>query len=298
MLLLSLIGEQPIPNLLPLWQYRDFSHTQFAATGTTWGVAQQLESAIQVDPALKRMQVLPILRLEAYDLDQARRALNAALHQHLENGLRSAINLTGGTKLMSLAALQAAFGTGIPLIYVSTETRQMIWMGSDGSEQRREPIAVKITVAQYLRAHGLEVVFKPGDPARVGSLLEEKVYRKAYASRLFDDVQRNIHIRRQSHQGQVENELDIAVTRNGRLAVCSCKSGEALRKTRQANIFLYELASLSRREAAGIYCGKVLATDQKRLPDAVRQRAASMDIHLVDGSQFEEIADKLAATIR
>ena len=72
MLLLSLVGEQPIPNLIPLWQYRQLSATQFAATDKTWLLAEQLAAAMRSDPALKAVEVLPPLKLEAYDM--ARRA--------------------------------------------------------------------------------------------------------------------------------------------------------------------------------------------------------------------------------
>lgn len=35
MMLLTLLGEQPIPNLLPLWQYPEFDCIRFAATERT-----------------------------------------------------------------------------------------------------------------------------------------------------------------------------------------------------------------------------------------------------------------------
>lgn len=293
MLLLSLIGEQPIPNLLPLWQHRKFSATQFAATTKTWTVVEQLSAAMQSDPALKTVEILPLLKLEAYDISQARRALSTALNQHLKEGRQVVLNLTGGTKLMSLAGLQAAFGSGVGLLYVSTEIGQHIWMASDGTEQERYPIEVHINVAQYLQPHGLEVSQRPHDPSKVGSTLEEQVYRQAFASGLFDDVQRNVYICRQTGKGQVENELDVVVTRNGRLAVVSCKTGSQAGKTPNVNKVLYELASLSRREAAGIYCGKVLVIEQDSPSRAILERAREMGIHLVYGAEIANVANHL-----
>jgi hypothetical protein len=59
-LLISLIGEQPIPNLMPLWQIEDFTATQFIATGFTSAVANTMTEAIRLDEQLNRLQVLPL----------------------------------------------------------------------------------------------------------------------------------------------------------------------------------------------------------------------------------------------
>jgi hypothetical protein len=293
MLLLSLVGEQPTPNLIPLWQYRKFNATQFAATDKTWTVAEQLAAAMRSDPLLKAVEVLPTLKLEAYDIRQARQALSAALNQQLKDGREVVLNLTAGTKLMSLASMQAAFGTGVRLLYVSSEIGQHIWMASDGTEQERQPIEVHISAAQYLRPHGLEVAQPPHDPSKVGSPLEEQVYRKAVTSRLFDDVQRNVKITRLTGGERVENELDVVVTRNGRLAVVSCKTGSQVEKTQNLNKALYELSALSRREKAGIYCVKVLVLEQANPKKAVIERAREMGIHLVFGNELSNIAEHL-----
>jgi hypothetical protein len=302
MLLLSLVGEQPIPNLLPLWQAPDeYTAVKFAATHTTQAVAENLAHAIRGDPQLGHLEVLEPLLLEAYDIGQARAALaqELVIQQLQEQPVR--INLTGGTKLMSLAAVQAAYGTGLTMLYVSTEENQVICLASDGSEQSRQPICVRISVEQYLAAHGLEagsdLSFKPersfaGAPPREGNLLEERVHRLLLESRVFDDVRRGVFIRKQTEHGAVVNELDVCAALNGRLVVCSCKSGKVNKED------IYELASLSRREAAGIYCGKVLVSDQPDLAPALRQRAHTMNVRLVYGKDIPHIAEHIRLTAR
>lgn len=294
MILLSLIGEQPIPNLLPLWQNAGFTATQFACTEATQPAAQSLQAALQNDPHLCKVELLPPLLLHAYDIQKSRRALAAAIGRHLEDGHEVCLNLTGGTKIMSLAALQAAYGSGIRLLYVSTEERQLIYFGSDGAETERAPFNVRISVEQYLRAHGLEVSdnygFKPGNPNRAepppkeGDALEKKVEHLVRQSGWFDDVRRGVFIRRQTRSGAVVNELDVVAVRNARLVVCSCKAGKEV-----TNDDLYELSSLSRREAAGIYCGKVLAAANPA-SDALVERARSSGVSLVHGPQVDHIA--------
>ena len=264
-------------------------------------VAETLVQAIRSDPQLKDVTVLEPILVQAYSIGEARARIAAALSEHLLQGEQVHLNLTGGTKLMSLAALQAAFGAGVQLLYVSTEENQNIMLGSDGAELGREPIQVKISVAQYLAAHGLEmkpdVRFDPernrfaSPPPKEGDELEMRVYQLAVSSGMFDDVQRCIHIRKHTEHGLVENELDLTVTRNGRLAVCSCKVGANVKKET-----VYELASLSRREAAGIYCGKLLLSQE--ILTSIRDRARTMDVRLVYGGEIDNIVEHLLAATR
>lgn len=304
MLLLSLVGEQPIPNLLPLWQLPHYSEVQLVASATTRSVAKQLKKAIQQDQALQHLSVLKTLEVHPYHIGDARAKITAALLQHQAQGKTVQINLTGGTKLMSLAALQAAYGSGAALIYVSTEEKQIIWLASDGSEQNRQPIEVHISVWQYLNAHGLEVEASATNPyaaapPKEGDHLEESVFTQLKASGLFDDVRRNLHIRKQNGKKQVRNELDVVVTRNGRLAVISCKSGtvESESGRRAYHQAIYELAAISRREAAGIYCGKVLVSNQPEMPQALRDRAAENHIHLVYGAELENVVTHVLTAV-
>jgi len=301
MLLLSLIGEQPIPNLLPLWQSNEYTATRFAVTPQTAVVAEQLSAAIRQDPQLAHLEILDPLVLEAYDIQTARARLAEALVDHARQGRQMRLNLTGGTKIMSLAMLQAAFGSGLELLYVSTQTKQIIYLASDGTEKRREEINVKIDVFQYLRPHGLEVSehqsFAPGRKAekknvKEGDPLEARVHVLAYGSGMFDDVKRNIFIRKHTDREPVDNELDLVVTYNGRMAVCSCKSGNLTKED------IYEIASLSRREAAGIYCGKVIVSSKKKLPVSLRDRARAMGVRLVYGKEIDNVAEHLRLSLR
>jgi hypothetical protein len=298
MILLSLAGEQPIPNLIPLWHSPDrYTATQFAVTDRTKDVAETTRQAIADDEVLRHLEVLEPLLVRPYNIGETRRILANAINGHLENGQDVCLNLTGGTKIMSLAMLQAAYGMGVPLLYVATERNLLIHYQSDGSETQREDLRVSITVKQYLSAHGIEcspnanfkaVRYNDAIPAKAGDLLEEQVYQAAKASGAFDDVQRNLYIRRRGQRATVQNELDVVVTHNGRMAICSCKSGKDPEKGA-----LYELESLSRRELTGIYCGKVFVSAQPDLPDSFKDRARADRVRIVFGDKLNEIAEIL-----
>ncbi|KPL73728.1 hypothetical protein ADN00_14245 [Ornatilinea apprima] len=303
MILLSLIGEQPIPNLLPLWQSGAvYTGTRFAVTQQTMRVAQSLREALARDAALKHLAVLDPLLLDAYDIDGDRRALVQAIQTLQERGEEVCVNLTGGTKLMSLAALQAAQDTLAPMLYVSTQSGEIIHLDLDGSQARREPIRVRVSVSQYLGAHGFETSLNPNfhlpqlrsfAPPKEGDPLENQVERLARDSGYFDDVQRGLFIRKRAKKQESRNELDLLVTRNGRLAVCSCKSGVKITKE-----MIYELDSIFSREDTGIYCAKVLVCAQEELPQAIRDRARNQNVHLVYGEHIQQIADVLLRVLR
>ncbi len=304
MLLLSLVGEQPIPNLLPLWQFDHYDEVQFVASKTTRPVASQLCQAIERDPALQHLRPLKTLQVQPYAIGDVRARLTTALLQHQAQGKTVHLNLTGGTKLMSLAALQAAYGSGVRLLYVSTEEKQLIWLASDGSEVGREAIQVRVDVWQYLNAHGLHIQALPTNPyaappPKEGDELEQQVFEQLQRSGLFDDVRRNVHISKINGQKRVLNELDVVVTRQGRLAVISCKSGTVESESGRESYrrALYELSAISRREAAGIYCGKVLVSSQPEMPEAIRNRALESGVRLVYGRELPHVVEHVLAAL-
>lgn len=90
----------------------------------------------------------------------------------------------------------------------------MITLASDGSELARQPIQVKISAAQYLAAHGLQVEARPA-ALKDGSWLEEIVARRAHESGSFDDVKRNASsISRDQAGGQAKTRRSMYIWPN------------------------------------------------------------------------------------
>lgn len=290
MIYLTLVGEQPMPVLLPLWQEKGFTSVQLIASETTRPVAEFLAEYIRSDPAMGIRKVHPVMVVNAYDLESASAELHALLAKHRYH--KTVLNLTGGTKMMSIAAQQAAAGTQARLLYVSAEKRSLIYFSADSNETQTIPIRVKVTVEQYFNAHGFDCSESQNfgmrecevAPPKQGDVLEDRVYDLLCQSGLFDDVRRNVFIRRTSGSSEVTNELDVVAASGGNLVVCSCKSGKV------DNQALYELASLSRREVAGIYCGRVLVSSKKTLLPGVVNRAAQDGIRIITAGEMEHAA--------
>lgn len=294
MILLSLLGEQPIPNLLPLWQENSqFNAVRFVVSDATLPVAETLMQMLKSDPKLSNIEISPPIYVDPYDYLPTVERLSAALSQFFYNNQSVVLNLTGGTKLMSLAAMRAATIHNTPVMYIATENSSIIYLNpGDGKELAREKIKVSISVAQYLAAHGVEVSNHqnfnrkgsiPYRPPKEGDALEERVFQLLTKTAVFDDVQRGLFVRR-IDRPQVQNELDILVTRNGRLVVCSCKSGQNFMKD-----WIYEISSLSSRESFGIYCGKVLVVDQIEINEAHLSRARINHVKIVFGKKIDEV---------
>lgn len=316
MYLLSLVGEQPIPVMIPLWQqytskgsvreqmYKSINVVQFVGSKNTLHVIENVEKIIRNEFGQEGMEILPPIVVDPYDIHYMRDAIFQVIEQAVGSGMHGVINITGGTKLMSLAALQAVKSIFIDmegqcdmsLVYVNTEKNQLIYLNSDGIETGNEPIQVQLTIQQYLMVHGLEVsdnqAFNPNgayndlNPPKLGDALELKVASLAESSGYFDEVRRNVFIRKTNPSGKpVSNELDVVAISNGRLVVCSCKAGTKLEKE-----FVYELTALSRREVAGIYCGKVLVLSLDSPPPGIIDRARMDNIQLAYGPDVDRIA--------
>ncbi len=294
--LISLVGEQPIPNLIPLWQHPErYSSVLFCMTTETLNQFALLKQAIRSDARLSHITVENPAALDAYQIQSAAQKISAMVKQN--PNAAAILNLTGGTKLMSIAGFSVCLEFSLPFLYVSTQEGAIIEHDSSGAEISKEAIQVNVSVAQYLAAHGLEMYsphpYSDLEPPKAGDELEALVYETALSCGKFDDVQRNVHIRRPGRVNDVKNELDVVFTRNGVMVVCSCKSGKRITKE-----MLYELSSLSRRESAGIYCRKILICQSAELDQPIKDRAKESGIRLIYGTALQnQLSDKLYAAI-
>lgn len=66
-------------------------------------------------------------------------------------GERIALNVTGGTKLMALAAQSVAAAAGWQIFYVDVDTDEVILLGESA---RRKKLATTLRLSHYLRAYG------------------------------------------------------------------------------------------------------------------------------------------------
>ena len=69
------------------------------------------------------------------------------------------LNITGGTKLMSVAAQSVAQASGWRMFYVDADTDRVIWLGKD--QTPTQPLQEQLKLRHYLRSYGFEIATKP-----------------------------------------------------------------------------------------------------------------------------------------
>lgn len=72
------------------------------------------------------------------------------------------LNITGGTKLMSIAAQLAAEALGWAMFYVDADTDQVIWFSQD--ERPPHKLQEQLRLRHYLRSYGFTLTNKPQRP--------------------------------------------------------------------------------------------------------------------------------------
>lgn len=150
--MVSLVGEQPIPNFIPV-KYSQFrpDHLILVASDLTRGVAQRLTEFLEPAISCETIEVDP------YDPYTIRAELLKAINRKPPFD-DLVVNLTGGTKVMSLAAFEIARTFNCDALYYQTEgnaSRLWHYQFQDGelSVAGVEDLPVTLTLNQYLRLH-------------------------------------------------------------------------------------------------------------------------------------------------
>jgi hypothetical protein len=111
--LILLVGEQPLPNLLPT-RHINPAMVVLVHTDRTKEIAKRLEGLLS---AKKRL-----CQVEPYDLLKIEQTLQGFLSKQIAaSEYQLLFNLTGGTKPMSIASFQVASRHEAPFVYFQTE---------------------------------------------------------------------------------------------------------------------------------------------------------------------------------
>lgn len=176
MVLVSLVGEQPAPNVLPLRHYRPrqivLVHTDFTA-----GMADRIASVISGEFSIMR----PFCKTDPFHVDNIR----SELKEYLEIQAPEAdllFNLTGGTKTMEYAALDVARQKQARAFYYQTEGNQNLihpYHFTESGEMVCDlpvPAITTLSIKEFLSLYVRD--FKPAEEREnAGKDFERKVIR-------------------------------------------------------------------------------------------------------------------------
>ena len=147
---LCFVSQQVAANLLPLLD-RDFAPKRVLlfVTPQMSESARSLEEAIKLLPYPIKCERVPLVN--AYDVEVLEDLL-LTLVEKLDKG--TAVNLTGGTKLMSLVAQRVAQLAEFDSFYLQHDTGEVLYFGADVRGVRKIPLRFANPLLPYLRAYG------------------------------------------------------------------------------------------------------------------------------------------------
>lgn len=122
------------------------------------------------------------------------------------SGQSIALNVSGGTKLMALAAQNVAAAAGWQVFYVDLDTDDVIWLGG---KVRRQPLTEHLRLRHYLRGYGFtpgETIQRPQPSPRHDDLLRTLV---AQAGSLEQPL---AHLNFLAQQAQDRGQLDVILS--------------------------------------------------------------------------------------
>lgn len=276
-LLVSLVGEQPIPNLLVTRQLQPARHL-LVYTHRTEPVARRLRSLISQHSDLSQD-----LLCKPYDFE----ALVAALRSRLDLSKGAVFNLTGGTKLMSLGAYALAAETGSQVVYYENEGRRLLtYILENGSLKRAsaQKLPTLINIDDYLRAHWPG--YRQEGPARdeqnhlnQGGLFEQAVF-SALKPRC-DEVLCGVH-----PEGVADQiEIDLVVRRGNQIGVLELKLGGNRDSGKKG---MGQLKLAAEATYLGTYACPILVVGAGDLNKKIKTLAEKRRIHIIYLPEYQE----------
>jgi hypothetical protein len=241
--LILLVGEQPLPNLLPT-RHINPELVVLVHTDRTKGIAERLKGLLSAEKLL--------CEVEPYHLSKIERTLHDFLSQHVaESKHQLLFNLTGGTKPMSLAAFQVASRHKAPFVYFQTEGGRSLlyrYQFTDQGEvklEKQEELSQTITLDDYLRAQVGS--YTKGSPRND---FEEQVYQ---ALRAISDMETLTSVR---PQGLEALEVDFVIRLGNQVGVIEAK-------TKGAKSGIDQIQAVAEQRYLGTYVAKFLVSGKQ-----------------------------------
>jgi len=148
---LCLVSAQATPNLLPVLDEAWRPHkVVLACSAQMKQAATALRAVIQTKCPGLAVETLELPN--AYDYAALSDTFIDYLAEHPSEDM--ALNVTGGTKLMAVAAQEVFRAENKPVFYVNVESDEVLVLGQKATSQ---PLRAKLKVHEMLRAHGHSV---------------------------------------------------------------------------------------------------------------------------------------------
>lgn len=142
-----LVSQQAAANLLPALD------PQLKPARVVLVVTRKMERQASHLAAVLKESAINVETLQLSDEHDFRRSEGELLDLAAKlGGVDVALNITGGTKLMSVAAQSVAQASYWRMFYVDVDTDQVIWLGNE--EVASHPLQQQLRLPHYLRSYG------------------------------------------------------------------------------------------------------------------------------------------------
>lgn len=265
MILINLIGEQPIPNLIPILYFKPQQVINLFSD-TTEAVLKKLKHIYPESGELK---------IDAYDFFNVREKVKNKIKNEPKSFL---FNITGGTKVMSLALYEVAREFKSDFIYLKSEGNQSIiykYSFKINDEITSEKIIVPecINVELYLKVHLINYVVESSN--KKGTAFENAIANSLIKNN-FEVLQ---NIKPVGEGNQLEIDLVFRLIGTNNVAIAEIKTGDEREEGPKKGID--QLALASQREYLGIYTKRFLITS-RQLSKALKELALAHKINIID----------------
>lgn len=221
-IMIALVGEQPLPNFLPVRYYQP-GNLLLIYTARTRQKYEYLKVTLQKDVTVYGLET------DAYDIPKIAKAIHEELDRIAPFSSKQLVfNLTGGTKTMSLAAYQIAQLRNAPMMYLQSEGKNTrvyhyAWenqqLRSTNNELLPECISLHDVFDLYLGPGNWQ---EDGSGRCEGSPFEDVLADVLRANRY--EVMVGVH----TMNGQID--VDVAVRSSNQYGIIEAKMGENGRK--------------------------------------------------------------------
>ncbi len=288
--MILLVGEQAAPNLLSA---RYFNPNRIFLLHTS--LQRIKDIAENLAKCLKEMQCC-LVEVNDFDVDKIRSQVLALLQDRPD----TLVNITGGTKLMSIGALEAARTANVPVLYVRSQGGKtevdLLGFKEDGATYRFEtfPLKGNINIDDYLMAYF-------GDTYHFGDFAtgSGRAFELALNEALKDIVD---EVRPAWEHNSESLNVDFIIRCSNQIGIIEAKTGKQAQKVEG----IKQLATAGGQRFFGTYVRRFLVIDQllRKGSENNRELAEAIGIKLVElpgfgdsGSISAEDQAKLAEAI-
>lgn len=264
-IMISLVGEQPVPSLLPI-RYIKPAEVALIYTETSERIFDNLKSLLE-----SKCHVIPC-KVKPYDILNVKKSLVELILEQKWKGVDLTFNLTGGTKPMSWAAFQLAQELKKSVIYLQSEGGKSLlytydWNQNNLQDGQGAEIGSLLTIVNFLKVHGRGDFFKKinNNQHQPGEIFENALCKALME--ICDEVKQGISFRSFPHV-----ELDFIFRIGNQIGIAEAKTGKEPGKKSSID----QLNSSTHREFLGTYTKKFLflqgtiSSNNKKLSDAYR----------------------------